>query len=96
VHWHTPLLLDGVSNRFNQRVLRQSEAAMGPAGFLLPDDAAAAERMQAGFGRSGGWMDLTRGLARERVDERGDRVSHVSDEVTMRGFWQHWHRVLTS
>jgi phenylpropionate dioxygenase-like ring-hydroxylating dioxygenase large terminal subunit len=95
VHWHTPLLLDGVSAGFNQRVLRQSEAAMGPAGFLLPDDAAAAERMQAGFGHRGGWMDLSRGLARERVDERGDRVSHVSDEVTTRGFWQHWQRVLS-
>ncbi len=69
VHHHTPLLLAGVAPEFNRRVLRQSEAAMGPAGFLLPDDATAAERMQIAFGHSGGWMDLSRGMERERVDD---------------------------
>jgi phenylpropionate dioxygenase-like ring-hydroxylating dioxygenase large terminal subunit len=96
VHHHTPLLLAGVDPSFNQRVLRQSEAAMGPAGFLLPDDAAAAERMQVAFGHSGGWMDLTRGRSREHVGEHGDLTSHVSDEVPARGFWRHWHHVMTS
>jgi phenylpropionate dioxygenase-like ring-hydroxylating dioxygenase large terminal subunit len=95
VHHHTPLLLDGVSESFNVRVLRQSEAAMGPAGFLLPDDAAAAERMQCAFGRNGGWMDLSRGLDREEVDDAGERVGHVSDEVTTRGFWRHWREVMS-
>jgi hypothetical protein len=94
VHYHTPLLLGGVSPEFNRRVLRQSEAAMGPAGFLLPDDATAAERMQIAFGHSGGWMDLSRGMDRERVDARGDRVGHVSDEVTTRGFWRHWAELM--
>jgi phenylpropionate dioxygenase-like ring-hydroxylating dioxygenase large terminal subunit len=96
VHYHTPLLLGGVSPSFNQRVLRQSEAAMGPAGFLLPDDAAAAERLQVAFGHSGGWMDLSRGRDRERIDERGDRVGHVSDEVPGRGFWRHWHQMMVA
>ena len=95
VHHHTPLTLAGVSTEFNRRLIRQSEAAMGPASFLLPDDAAAAERQQVAFGRHGGWMDLSRGLDRERVDERGDRVSHVSDEVTTRGFWRHWREVMS-
>jgi phenylpropionate dioxygenase-like ring-hydroxylating dioxygenase large terminal subunit len=94
VHHHTPLLLGGVDDQFNQRILRQSEAAMGPAGFLLPDDAAAAERMQAAFGRSGGWMDLSRGRSRERVGEHGDLISHVSDEVPGRGFWRRWHELV--
>ena len=69
---------------------------MGPAGFLLPDDATAAERMQIAFGRSGGWMDLSRGMERERVDERGDRIGHVSDEVTTRGFWRHWAELMAT
>ncbi len=94
VHHHTPLLLAGVDPSFNLRVLRQSEAAMGPAGFLLPDDAAAAERMQVAFGQSGGWMDMSRGRSRERIDERGHVVSHVSDEVPGRGFWGHWAQVM--
>jgi hypothetical protein len=95
VHHHTPLLLRGVAPSFNTRILRQSEAAMGPAGFLLPDDAAAAERMQVAFGHGGGWMDLSRGRSRERVDECGDVIGHVSDEVPGRGFWHHWARVMS-
>jgi nitrite reductase/ring-hydroxylating ferredoxin subunit len=95
IHHHTPLLLDGVSESFNQRILRQSEAAMGPAGFLLPDDAAAAERMQIAFGCSGGWMDLSRGRNREHIDDEGHRVGHVSDEIPGRGFSRHWREVMT-
>ncbi len=95
IHHHTPLLLAGVAPSFNQRVLRQSEAAMGPAGFLLPDDAAAAERMQVAFGHSGGVMDLSRGTNREVVEANGDRVGHVSDEIPGRGFWRHWHHLMT-
>jgi phenylpropionate dioxygenase-like ring-hydroxylating dioxygenase large terminal subunit len=96
VHHHTPLLLGGVDDGFNRRILRQSEAAMGPAGFLLPDDAAAAERMQVAFGHSGGWMDLSRGRSREHVGEHGDLISHVSDEIPGRGFWRHWFAVMTA
>jgi phenylpropionate dioxygenase-like ring-hydroxylating dioxygenase large terminal subunit len=57
VHRHTAVLLDGVDEAFNRRLLRQSEAAMGPAGFIVPDDAVTAERMQAGFaGARPGWV----------------------------------------
>ncbi len=94
VHWHTPLLLAGAGDRFNTRVLRQSEAAMGPAGFLLPDDAAASERTQAAFSGTGGWMDLSRGLNRETLHGT-DRVGHVSDETTNRGFWHHYATVMS-
>jgi phenylpropionate dioxygenase-like ring-hydroxylating dioxygenase large terminal subunit len=93
VHHHTPLLLAGVSDRFNTRILRQSEAAMGPAGFLLPDDATASERMQVAFAGTGGWMDLSRGLQREVIDGT-DRVGHVSDETVNRGFWRHYRKVM--
>lgn len=98
-HFHTPLTLAGVDDAVNLRILRQSEAAMGPASFLLPDDAIIAERMQQGFhaghqeGR--GWIDLTRGMAREREDEHG-KVSHVSDETTNRGFWLHYRDVMAA
>ena len=87
-------LLAGAGDRFNTRVLRQSEAAMGPAGFLLPDDAAASERTQAAFSGTGGWMDLSRGLNRE-TRHGTDRVGHVSDETTNRGFWHHYATVMS-
>ena len=97
VHYHTPLLLDGVDAAFNDRVLRQSEAAMGPASFFLPDDAVIAERMQQGWrvdrAARDGWIDLSRGAARERSDALG-KVGHVSDETTNRGFWQHYRHVM--
>ena len=93
IHYHTPLLLDGVDDALNRRILRQSEAAMGPASFLLADDAVIAERMQCGFAAGAqdgrGWIDLSRGADRERSDEAG-LVGHVSDEVTNRGFWLHY------
>jgi len=99
IHYHTPLLLDGVDADFNDRVLRQSEAAMGPASFFLPDDAVIAERMQQGLqvgrGTADGWIDLSRGAGRERCDAMG-RVGHVSDETTNRGFWRHYRSVMTA
>ena len=82
---------------FNRRLLRQSEAAMGPAGFIVPDDAVTAERMQAVAAsrrRGRGWIDLSRGLERETVDERGRRCGQVSDETTNRAFWHHYRRVM--
>ena len=93
IHYHTPLLLDGVDEALNRRILRQSEAGMGPASFLLADDAVIAERMQSGFAAGmqpdRGWIDLSRGLSRERT-EHGTKVGHVSDETTNRGFWLHY------
>lgn len=70
VLWHTPMLLDGVSREFNVRLVRQSQAAMGPASFLLADDAMISERQQVASDGMGGWMDLSRGLKRE--ERQGD------------------------
>ena len=48
IQWHTPMFLKGVPE-FNTRLLRQSEAAMGPASFLTSDDATIASRNQVGL-----------------------------------------------
>jgi phenylpropionate dioxygenase-like ring-hydroxylating dioxygenase large terminal subunit len=95
VHWHTPMFLKGVPE-FNARLLRQSEAAMGPASFLLPEDHTVGGRNQVGLNSRGTeWLTLARGLAREHVDGEGRRVSHVTDETTNRAFWQHYKSVMT-
>ena len=91
---HGAVLFDGVDEGFNRRLLRQSEAAMGPAGFIVPDDAVTAERMHASFAAGRGWIDLSRGLERETVDERGRRSGQVSDETTNRAFWRHYRSVM--
>ncbi|QQS10990.1 MAG: Rieske 2Fe-2S domain-containing protein [Rhodospirillales bacterium] len=103
VHHHTVVQFDGVDAAFNRRLLRQSEAALGPASFIVPDDAVVAERMQMSFagatadsGNGGalGWIDLTRGRARETRGAGGSRVGHISDETTNRGFWRHYRQVM--
>lgn len=94
VHWHTPMLLEEVEEEINDRLKRQSEGALGPAAFLLADDAVIAERTQEALGKSGGWLDLSRGLDREH-DEDGVKVGHLTDETTNRGFWHHYRDVMS-
>lgn len=94
VHWHTPMFLKGVPE-FDRRLLRQSEAAMGPASFLLPDDLTIASRNQLGLhARHAEWLELERGLARERRDAAGRLVSHLTDETANRGFWKHYRAIM--
>ncbi len=104
IHHHTAVTLDGVDEAFNRRLLRQSEAALGPASFIVPDDAVIAERMQQALAATTtghsvradlGWIDLSRGLEREKVDpSSGCRVGHVTDETTNRAFWREYRRVM--
>jgi len=94
IQWHTPMFLKGVPE-LNTRLLRQSEAAMGPASFLLPEDITIASRNQAGLhARQPEWLDLSRGRNREYVDEAGRVVSHFTDEVTNRAFWKHYRTLM--
>ena len=106
IHHHTAVLLEGVDETFNRRLLRQSEAALGPSSFIVPDDAVTAERMQQAFaasstlraaGAAHAWIDLSRGMEREEVDEAsGRRSGHVTDETTNRGFWRRYREVMTA
>ena len=103
IHRHTSVQFEGVEEAFNQRLLRQTEAAVGPASFITSDDAVTAERIQAGIsgtrrswaGENRGWIDLSRGLHREQVDEAGTRSSEASDETTNRGFWHRYLEIMT-
>jgi phenylpropionate dioxygenase-like ring-hydroxylating dioxygenase large terminal subunit len=105
IHWHTAVQLEGVDQSFNQRLLRQSEAAMGPAAFIVPDDAVTAERIQTAVhgtrpawstkaAGERGWIDMSRGIAREQQDADGNRSALVSDETTNRGFWRQYRIVM--
>jgi phenylpropionate dioxygenase-like ring-hydroxylating dioxygenase large terminal subunit len=95
VHWHTPMFLKGAPE-FNGRLLRMAEAGMGPASFLMPEDLTVAARNQMGLhARTAPWLYLGRGINRERLDADGRTVSHVTDESTNRGFWQHLRAVMT-
>ena len=94
VQVYTPLYLKGAPE-LNKRTIRQTEGAVGPAAFLLADDVTIAERTQIGLRAHGSdWLDLSRGVDREEVDEDGHPVSHLSDETSNRAFWNHYKAVM--
>jgi hypothetical protein len=75
----------------NRRMVSQSVGSVGPAGMLLADDTEMYERNQRGVAMlRPEWLDLRRGLQRERLDERGLKVGTATDETGMRGFWSHY------
>ncbi len=96
VQHYTPMLLKGAPE-VNVRALRQTEGAMGPGSFLLPDDACMSERNQMGLAaQSPEWLDIRRGLEREYLDkENGLMSSAISDEITNRTFWKQYLQVMS-
>ncbi|GLX02876.1 aromatic ring-hydroxylating dioxygenase subunit alpha [Microtetraspora sp. NBRC 16547] len=79
----------------NRRLLSQCVGSVGPAGMLLADDSEMYERNQRGMAaRMPEWLDIRRGVGRERVDENGFRVGTANDETGMRGFWSHYRSLM--
>jgi phenylpropionate dioxygenase-like ring-hydroxylating dioxygenase large terminal subunit len=79
----------------NRRLRQQTMGSVGPAGFLLADDAEMYERTQRGVqSRSPEWNYLGRGLHRERRDEAGLSIGDATDEVPTRGFWRHYRSMM--
>lgn len=89
IQWHTPVLLEGVPEAINKRSIGQSSAAIGPSAFLIPEDAVISERQQIAMRESGGWLELSRGLERQKL-ENGVLSGNHTDEVTQRGFWRRY------
>ena len=94
IQYYTPMLLKGAPE-INRRALHQSEGAVSPASFLVPDDVVIAERLQlAAQSVAPGWLDLSRGENREGRDGDGMVICDMSDESTNRGFWNHYKSVM--
>lgn len=88
--------LKGVSDAFNEVRLRQHESFYGPAGAGSPDDAEIFERAQRGMlAEVAPWIELSRGMQREVVDEDGTIVGLITDEVTQRGQARRWRELMT-
>ena len=74
---------------------QQTMGSVGPAGFLLADDAEMYERTQMGAQASNPeWLYLGRGAGRERTDERGFLVGDATDETPSRRFWSHYRSLM--
>lgn len=96
IAYSTPVLLEG-AEELNQRTLRRCEGALGPAGFLIADDAEIAELTQQGLNNlEPEWVELTRGIDREDVSDDGTRVAGLMDETGQRGFWRHYRNVMAA
>jgi phenylpropionate dioxygenase-like ring-hydroxylating dioxygenase large terminal subunit len=90
VQYSTAVQLTGAPE-LNGRMISQSVGSVGPAGMLLADDTEMYERNQRGVAMlAPQWLDLRRGLARERLDQRGLKIGTATDETAMRGFWSHY------
>jgi phenylpropionate dioxygenase-like ring-hydroxylating dioxygenase large terminal subunit len=92
-----PTTLKGVSAELNSTRLRGHEAFFGPAGMGQPDDVEMFARMQEGIhAELEPWILISRGMHRERRDKDGTLVGHATDEVTLRGIWAHYLKVMSA
>ncbi len=79
----------------NRRMRQQTMGSVGPAGFLLADDAEMYERTQMGVQmKKPEWLFLGRGKHRERRDEQGFLIGDVTDETPTRGIWRHYRSLM--
>jgi phenylpropionate dioxygenase-like ring-hydroxylating dioxygenase large terminal subunit len=79
----------------NERMVSQCVGSVGPAGMLLADDTEMYERNQLGLqSLSPEWLDVRRGLTRERVDDNGFTVGGATDETGMRAFWSQYKTLM--
>lgn len=95
IHYTTPVQLK-VAEELNTRSMRRGEAATGPAGFLIADDAEIAELAQRSAANlEPEWLLISRGLHSEEVLADGTRVAGLMDECPQRGFWRQYRSVMT-
>jgi hypothetical protein len=91
-----PTLLKGVPAAVNAARLRGHEAFYGPAGGGATDDLEMFERNQIGLSAQvDPWLVLGRGLRQESPDVDGTLVGQITDELTQRGIWRQWKKVMS-
>jgi phenylpropionate dioxygenase-like ring-hydroxylating dioxygenase large terminal subunit len=94
IAYTTPVLIPGAPE-MNGKILRRTEGAMGPAGFLIADDGEIGQRNQMGLAaRDPEWVVLSRGAESDIDDETGTVNHDKSAETPQRGWWKHWAGVL--
>lgn len=94
IQYSTPVQFKGAPD-MNRRLLSMSIGSVGPAGMLLADDADMYERNQRGVAlREPEWINVSRGLHRETIDDSGFLVGGPNDETGMRAFWKQYRRLM--
>jgi phenylpropionate dioxygenase-like ring-hydroxylating dioxygenase large terminal subunit len=94
IAYTTAVLIPG-QDALNERTLRRSEGAMGPAGFLIADDGEIGMRNQAGLAAElPEWLVLARGIESDVDDTTGIINRDKSAETPQRGFYSQWAAVV--
>lgn len=79
----------------NRRLRQQTMGSVGPAGFLLADDAEMYERTHEGAHlRNPVWSYLGRGHHREVLDENGHVTGNITDDTPSRHMWRHYRSLM--
>jgi phenylpropionate dioxygenase-like ring-hydroxylating dioxygenase large terminal subunit len=91
-----PVLFEGVSSELNEMRLRQHESFYGPAGSGSPDDGEIFERVQKGLhAQVEPWVEISRGMNREKTLDDGTVEGLITDEVPQRGQFREWLSLMT-
>ena len=91
-----PTRLGGAGDEFNAARLAEHQRFFGPASFGQPDDIEIFVCTQTGVQVDAmPWMELSRGMHREAVNELGERVGHSTDEVPQRSMYREWRRLVS-
>lgn len=87
--------LKDVPETMNQTRFDGYERFFGPAAFGSPDDVEMFAINQTGLqAKEARWLQLNRGMGRERVAGDGTRFSHPTDETSQRAFYRMWARLM--
>jgi phenylpropionate dioxygenase-like ring-hydroxylating dioxygenase large terminal subunit len=91
-----PAFLKGAPHQLNVARLRGHEAFYGAAGGGATDDLEMFERNQIGLSaRVDPWLLLSRGIEQQYRNDDGIIVGQMTDEVTQRGIWRHWKKIMS-
>lgn len=92
-----PTVLEGAAAGVNEARLSEHERFFGPASFGATDDIEIFILNQTGVLAEGAqWLDFSRGLHRESVNEHGEVLGHSTDEVPQRSMYREWARLMGS
>ena len=95
--YYQPGSFKGAPPEVNEQFLRTHERGFGPGGFVSADDLEICERNQAGMeARVDEWLQLKRGVHREKVESDGTAIGYGTDETNLRGMWQHYRKVMSA
>ena len=91
-----PTYLEGAGDETNEERLSEHERFFGPSGFGAPDDIEIFVCTQTGAAASSNpWLEFSRGMHREALNELGEVVGHSTDEVPQRSLYREWLRLMS-